>query len=123
MLWFLSGNTNIKFLKDNGVRIWDEWSDTNGDLTNSYGNMWRAFPGTINCLDEKPTEGCFTDQIKNVIKQIKVNPNSRRHIVTAWHPGIIHKFALPPCHAFFQFLVRDKELNCNLYMRENLCAF
>lgn len=127
VLWYLRGDTNIKFLKDNGVSIWDEWADQNGELGNSYGNMWRNFPVFFDLTDGHNTKeeilenikSNSTDQIKQVIEQIKNNPTSRRHIVTAWHPGLIHKFNLPPCHCFFQFLVRDKELSCNLYIRSN----
>lgn len=123
MLWFLKNESNIKFLTENGVRIWNEWADEKGDLGLIYGNMWREFPAATSSRNKEYSNSLPTDQIKEVIKQIKENPNSRRHIVTTWHPGLINDFALPPCHVLFQFLVRDKEISCNLYMRENLCAF
>jgi thymidylate synthase len=114
LLWFLSGDTNIAYLKENGVRIWDEWADENGDLGPVYGYQWRHFP--------KPPRkgeagGGEVDQIRQVLDQIKQNPDSRRHIVCAWNPGMIEDMALPPCHAFFQFYVADGKLSCQLYQR------
>lgn len=108
MLWFLSGDTNIKYLNDNGVRIWNEWADENGDLGPVYGAQWRAW---------KNAEGQTIDQISELIEQIKTNPNSRRLIVSAWNVGALDKMALPPCHAFFQFYVADKKLSCQLTQR------
>ena len=108
LLWFLKGDTNIKYLKENGVRIWDEWADENGDLGNVYGYQWRSWP---------TPEGKHIDQIKNVIDALKANPNSRRIIVSAWNVGEIEKMALPPCHAFFQFYVAQGKLSCQLYQR------
>lgn len=108
LLWFLSGDTNIGYLKENKVRIWDEWADENGDLGPIYGRQWRSFP--------KPDSGTV-DQIKNLIEGIKKDPNSRRHIVVAWNPGEIDKMALPPCHCLFQFYVSKGKLSCQLYQR------
>ena len=108
LLWFLKGDTNIKYLKENGVRIWDEWADENGDLGNVYGYQWRSWP---------TPDGEHIDQIKNVIDTLKSNPNSRRIIVSAWNVGEIEKMALPPCHAFFQFYVAQGKLSCQLYQR------
>ncbi|MGB1126019.1 MAG: thymidylate synthase [Phycisphaeraceae bacterium] len=108
LLWFLSGDTNIAYLKENGVRIWDEWADENGDLGPVYGYQWRHFP--------KPGGGEI-DQVRQVVEQIKNNPDSRRHIVCAWNPGMVEDMALPPCHAFFQFYVADGKLSCQLYQR------
>ena len=108
LLWFLSGDTNIKFLKDNGVSIWDEWADQDGELGPVYGHQWRSWP---------TPEGKTIDQISNLIKQIKNNPDSRRLIVSAWNVGEIEKMKLPPCHAFFQFYVADNKLSCQLYQR------
>ena len=108
LLWFLKGDTNIKYLKENGVRIWDEWADENGDLGNVYGYQWRSWP---------TPDGEHIDQIKNVIDTLKDNPNSRRIIVSAWNVGEIEKMALPPCHAFFQFYVAQGKLSCQLYQR------
>ena len=108
MLWFLSGDTNIKYLKDNGVSIWDEWADENGDLGPVYGHQWRSWP---------TPGGGTVDQISNVIEAIKKNPNSRRHIVSAWNPAEVDEMALPPCHALFQFYVADGRLSCQLYQR------
>ena len=108
LLWFLRGDTNIKYLKENGVRIWDEWADENGDLGNVYGYQWRSWP---------TPDGKHIDQIKNVIDTLKTNPNSRRIIVSAWNVGQIEKMALPPCHAFFQFYVAKRKLSCQLYQR------
>lgn len=108
LLWFLKGDTNIKYLKDNGVRIWDEWADENGDLGPVYGEQWRSW---------KTADGRTIDQITNLIEQIKNNPDSRRHLVVAYNPGIVDEMALPPCHAFFQFYVADGKLSCQLYQR------
>lgn len=108
LLWFLQGDTNIKYLKDNGVSIWDEWADENGDLGPVYGHQWRSWPGK---------NGETIDQIANVVEQIKKNPNSRRLIVTAWNPADVDDMALPPCHCLFQFYVADGRLSCQLYQR------
>ncbi|MEC7891089.1 MAG: thymidylate synthase [Pseudomonadota bacterium] len=108
LIWFLQGSTNISYLKENGVSIWDEWADENGDLGPVYGAQWRSWPdgnnGTI-------------DQIQNLIQGIKTNPDSRRHIVSAWNPALVDEMALPPCHSLFQFYVADGELSCQLYQR------
>src|SRR5262249_20186708 len=106
--WFLKGDTNIKYLQDNGVRIWDEWADENGDLGPVYGHQWRSWPAT---------DGSSIDQIAKVVAQIKTNPYSRRHLVVAYNPADVDKMALPPCHAFFQFYVGDGKLSCQLYQR------
>ncbi|WJW75893.1 thymidylate synthase [Thiohalobacter sp. IOR34] len=108
LLWFLRGDTNIKYLHDNGVTIWDEWADENGDLGPIYGYQWRSWPAA---------DGRHIDQIAQVIEQIKNNPDSRRIIVSAWNVGEIDNMALPPCHAFFQFYVADGRLSCQLYQR------
>ena len=108
LLWFLKGDTNVKYLQDNGVKIWNEWADGNGDLGHIYGYQWRSWP--------KP-DGTHLDQITQVINQIKTNPDSRRLIVSAWNAGDIENMALPPCHAFFQFYVNDGKLSCQLYQR------
>jgi thymidylate synthase len=108
LLWFLTGNTNIKYLKDRGVSIWDEWADKNGDLGPVYGSQWRSWP---------TSDGQSIDQIKNLIEGIKNNPNSRRLIVSAWNVAEIDSMKLPPCHAFFQFYVADNKLSCQLYQR------
>lgn len=108
LLWFLKGETNIKYLNDNGVKIWDEWADENGELGNIYGYQWRSWTGS---------DGQKTDQIKNVIHSIKTNPDSRRHIVSAWNAGDLNKMALPPCHILFQFYVANNKLSCHLYQR------
>jgi len=108
LLWFLSGNTNIQYLKDNGVSIWNEWADENGDLGPVYGSQWRSWPSV---------KGQSIDQIKNVIDGIKHNPNSRRLIVSAWNVADIDNMKLPPCHAFFQFHIADNKLSCQLYQR------
>ena len=107
LLWFLKGDTNIKYLKDNGVSIWDEWADENGDLGPVYGKQWRDWKGANG----------FHDQISNVIDQIKNNPNSRRHIVSAWNVAEIPTMALAPCHILFQFYVQEGKLSCQLYQR------
>lgn len=108
LLWFLSGSTNIKYLKENNVKIWDAWADENGDLGPVYGKQWRSFP--------TPT-GESVDQISDLIKGIKENPDSRRHLVVAWNPGQIKEMALPPCHCLFQFYVSKGKLSCSLYQR------
>jgi thymidylate synthase len=108
LLWFISGDTNIKYLNDNGVRIWDKWADENGNLGPVYGYQWRSWP----------TDGDRKiDQLGDVIKSIKSSPDSRRHIISAWNPGEIEKMALPPCHILFQFYVGNGELSCQLYQR------
>ncbi len=108
LIWFLKGETNIKYLKDNGVSIWDEWADENGELGPVYGSQWRSWPSP---------GGGHIDQITQVIKQIRSNPDSRRLIVSAWNVAEIENMALPPCHSFFQFYVADGKLSCQLYQR------
>jgi len=108
LLWFLQGDTNIRYLKDNGVSIWDEWADENGNLGPVYGHQWRSWP--------KPDGGTI-DQISEVVKTLKTNPDSRRIIVSAWNVADLDKMALAPCHAFFQFYVADGKLSCQLYQR------
>ena len=108
LLWFLRGDTNIGWLKENGVSIWDEWADENGDLGPVYGYQWRSWPAG---------EGRSIDQIENLLSQIKTNPNSRRLIVSAWNPALVDEMALPPCHCLFQFYVSDGRLSCQLYQR------
>ena len=108
LLWFLKGDTNIQYLKDHGVTIWDEWADENGNLGPVYGSQWRSWPAA---------DGRHIDQITQVVNQIKNNPDSRRMIVSAWNVGEIDKMKLPPCHAFFQFYVADGKLSCQLYQR------
>tara|TARA_B100001758_G_C18197315_1_gene497853 strand:- start:32 stop:826 length:795 start_codon:yes stop_codon:yes gene_type:complete len=108
LLWFLKGETNIKYLKENGVRIWDEWADKNGELGHVYGYQWRSWP---------TPDGKHIDQISKVVNTLKKNPDSRRIIVSAWNVGEIEKMALPPCHTFFQFYVANKKLSCQLYQR------
>jgi thymidylate synthase len=108
LLWFLKGDTNIKYLNDNGVKIWDEWADNEGNLGHVYGYQWRSWP---------TPDGKHIDQIKKVIEQLKQNPNSRRIIVSAWNVGEIETMALPPCHTFFQFYVGNNKLSCQLYQR------
>lgn len=108
LLWFLKGDTNIKYLQDNKVRIWDEWADENGDLGRVYGAQWRSW---------RTPEGETVDQISNVVESIKKNPHSRRLLVVAYNPGEVETMALPPCHAFFQFYVANGELSCQLYQR------
>jgi thymidylate synthase len=108
LLWFLKGDTNIKYLKDNGVSIWDEWADANGDLGPVYGSQWRSWPAP---------DGRTIDQISNVVDMIRRNPDSRRLIVSAWNPAEIDKMALPPCHCLFQFYVANGKLSCQLYQR------
>src|SRR5690606_16260778 len=108
LLWFLKGDTNIAYLKENGVSIWDEWADENGDLGPVYGHQWRSWPTSY---------GGSIDQISQVIAQIKRNPDSRRMIVSAWNVAEVNNMALPPCHAFFQFYVAEGKLSCQLYQR------
>lgn len=108
LLWFLRGETNIAYLQKHGVTIWDEWADENGDLGPVYGAQWRAWPAR---------EGATIDQIAEVIAQIRTNPDSRRHVVSAWNPSDIDRMALAPCHALFQFYVIDGTLSCQLYQR------
>jgi thymidylate synthase len=108
LLWFLKGDTNIHSLHENGVSIWDEWADENGNLGPIYGHQWRSWP---------TADGRHVDQITQVLEQIKSNPSSRRHIVSAWNVGEIEKMALPPCHSLFQFYVADGRLSCQLYQR------
>ena len=108
LLWFLKGDTNIKFLTDNNVHIWDEWADENGDLGYVYGKQWRSW---------EATDGRVIDQISQVVDLIKNHPDSRRILVTAWNPAEIDKMALPPCHCLFQFYVADGKLSCQLYQR------
>ena len=108
LLWLLRGDTNIAFLKENGVSIWDEWADENGDLGPVYGRQWRSWAAP---------DGKSIDQIAGVISSIKKNPDSRRHIVSAWNPGEVENMALPPCHTLFQFYVADGKLSCQLYQR------
>jgi thymidylate synthase len=108
LLWFLAGDTNIKYLKDNGVSIWDEWADANGDLGPVYGAQWRSWP---------TADGGSIDQIANVVEMIKRSPDSRRLMVTAWNPADVERMALPPCHCLFQFYVARGRLSCQLYQR------
>jgi thymidylate synthase len=108
LLWFISGDTNIKYLKENKVRIWDEWADENGDLGPVYGHQWRSWPAN---------DGKTIDQIKNLVDQLKQNPNSRRMIVSAWNVADVDQMALPPCHCLFQFYVANGKLSCQLYQR------
>ena len=108
LLWFLKGDTNIKFLTDNGVHIWDEWADENGDLGTVYGKQWRSW---------ETTDGRHIDQISDLVDLIKNHPDSRRMLVCAWNPGEIDKMALPPCHCLFQFYVANNKLSCQLYQR------
>ena len=108
LLWFLNGDTNVKYLQDNGVRIWNEWADENGDLGPVYGYQWRHW---------RTPQGREVDQIKNLIEGLKKNPDSRRHIVSAWNPADVDDMALPPCHTMFQFYVNDNRLSCQLYQR------
>lgn len=108
LLWMLKGDTNIKYLHDHGVTIWDEWADANGDLGPVYGKQWRNWEGP---------DGHTIDQIKKVVRQIRETPDSRRLMVSAWNPAEVDKMALPPCHAFFQFYVTEGRLSCQLYQR------
>lgn len=108
LLWFLSGDTNIRYLKENGVSIWDEWADENGDLGPVYGFQWRSWPGK---------DGQSVDQISKVVEQIRTKPDSRRHMVVAYNPAYVDEMALPPCHSLFQFYVANGKLSCQLYQR------
>jgi thymidylate synthase len=108
LLWFLSGDTNIRYLRENGVTIWDEWADAQGELGPVYGRQWRSWP---------TPDGRHIDQISEVVRAIKANPDSRRHIVSAWNVGELDRMALPPCHCLFQFYVADGKLSCQLYQR------
>jgi thymidylate synthase len=108
LFWFIRGDTNLKYLNENGVRIWDEWADENGDLGPIYGAQWRSWP---------MPDGTHIDQLANVIAMLRRNPDSRRLIVTAWNPGEVEKMALPPCHCLFQFYVAKGRLSCQLYQR------
>ncbi|HWT62070.1 MAG TPA: thymidylate synthase [Ochrobactrum sp.] len=108
LLWFLKGDTNIAYLKENGVSIWDEWADKKGDLGPVYGYQWRSWPAP---------DGRHIDQITNLLKMLRGNPNSRRLIVSAWNPALVDEMALPPCHCLFQFYVSDGKLSCQLYQR------
>ncbi len=108
LLWFLRGETNIRFLKENKVTIWDEWADDKGELGPVYGSQWRAW---------RTANGTSVDQILQIVEQIKTNPNSRRHIVSAWNVGEVPNMALPPCHVMFQFYVAEGELSCSMYQR------
>jgi thymidylate synthase len=108
LLWFLAGDTNVKYLNDNGVTIWDEWADENGDLGPVYGKQWRSWPAR---------DGGEIDQIANLLNQLQTNPHSRRLIVSAWNPAEVDAMALPPCHCLFQFYVSDGRLSCQLYQR------
>ncbi|WP_186397792.1 thymidylate synthase [Stappia sp. P2PMeth1] len=108
LLWFLAGDTNIRYLNDHGVRIWDEWADETGDLGPVYGYQWRSWPAP---------DGSSIDQIAKLLEQIRKTPDSRRLIVSAWNPALVDEMALPPCHAFFQFYVAEGRLSCQLYQR------
>ena len=108
LLWFINGDTNIKYLNENGVTIWDEWADKSGNLGPVYGHQWRSW---------ESSDGRTIDQLSLLIEGIKKNPDSRRHIISAWNPGDVDKMALPPCHAMFQFYVADGRLSCQLYQR------
>ncbi len=108
LLWFLRGDTNLTYLHDHGVSIWDEWADENGDLGPIYGYQWRSWPNP---------DGTHIDQISNIVNQIKIKPDSRRHVVVAWNPSSVDQMALPPCHALFQFYVAEGKLSCQLYQR------
>ncbi len=108
LLWFLKGDTNIKYLQDNGVKIWNEWADSEGNLGPVYGYQWRSWPAS---------DGSHVDQIAGVVESIRTNPDSRRHIVSAWNVGEIQNMALPPCHILFQFYVANGRLSCQLYQR------
>jgi thymidylate synthase len=108
LLWFIKGSTNVKYLQENGVRIWNEWADADGELGRIYGYQWRSWTAE---------NGEYIDQLSNVIEQLKSNPDSRRHIVSAWNVGDLDKMNLPPCHILFQFYVADNKLSCQLYQR------
>ena len=108
LLWFIRGETNVRWLQERGVKIWDEWADENGDLGPVYGSQWRSWPAP---------DGRKIDQIANVIESIRTKPDSRRHIVSAWNPAEVDEMALPPCHCLFQFYVANGKLSCQLYQR------
>lgn len=108
LLWFLSGDTNVRYLQENGVRIWDDWADEDGDLGPVYGAQWRSWP---------TPDGRHVDQISQLLAQLRNNPDSRRHIVSAWNVAVVDEMALPPCHCLFQFYVADGRLSCQLYQR------
>ncbi|MCB8985115.1 MAG: thymidylate synthase [Ardenticatenaceae bacterium] len=108
LLWFLQGDTNVRYLQDHGVSIWDEWADANGDLGPVYGYQWRSWPAP---------DGRSIDQISQLVSRLQANPDSRRHIVSAWNPADVDQMALPPCHTLFQFYVADGRLSCQLYQR------
>lgn len=108
LLWFLSGDTNVRYLQENGVKIWDDWADENGELGPVYGYQWRSWPAP---------DGRSIDQIENLLTMIRTNPESRRLIVSAWNPALVDEMALPPCHSLFQFYVADGKLSCQLYQR------
>jgi thymidylate synthase len=122
LMWFLQGSTNIKFLNDNGVKIWDEWADADGELGPVYGKQWRSWPVYVDAAQLSTGHHLYMqdssiDQIANVIESIKKNPHSRRHIVSAWNPAEVDDMALPPCHCLFQFYVANGKLSCQLYQR------
>lgn len=108
LLWFLSGDTNVRFLQENGVRIWNEWADADGNLGPVYGHQWRSWPAA---------DGRNIDQVKSVVSSLRTNPDSRRHVISAWNVGELEKMALPPCHILFQFYVAGDRLSCQLYQR------
>ncbi|QYO75384.1 thymidylate synthase [Devosia salina] len=108
LLWFIRGETNVRWLQERGVKIWDEWADENGDLGPVYGSQWRSWPAP---------DGRHIDQLANVVESIRTKPDSRRHIVSAWNPAEVDEMALPPCHCLFQFYVADGKLSCQLYQR------
>jgi thymidylate synthase len=119
LLWFLKGDTNIKYLLDNNVHIWDEWADENGDLGRVYGRQWREFRGWRENHQAETIEIFAVDQIHDLIQNLKTNPYSRRHLVVAYNPAEADEMALPPCHSFFQFYVANNKLSCQLYMRSS----
>ncbi len=112
LLWFLKGDTNVQYLQENGVRIWNDWADENGELGPVYGKQWRSW---------ETASGAHIDQISDLVERLKNNPNSRRHIVSAWNPADVPNMALPPCHCLFQFYVADGKLSCQLYQRSADC--
>lgn len=117
LLWFLSGDTNTKYLTDNGVKIWNDWADENGDLGPVYGQQWRSWKGRVRWKEDGGTYAKYYDQIQYVIDEIKNNPDGRRHLVSAWNIGDMEDMALPPCHFAFQFYVANGRLSCQLYQR------
>jgi len=117
LLWMLRGDTNVKFLHDHGVTIWDEWADANGELGPVYGKQWRSWNAGMEYVSAQGVRRQYIDQIANVIEGLKRDPYGRRHIVTAWNPAEIEHMALPPCHCFFQFFVANGKLSCQLYQR------